>query len=305
MNVSFPFSTFWVGFSPDTTGAAEPSSKEKYAMRIRNDNTFFRGIRTTHRPRIIAHRGASGDAPENTVVAFRKAVTDGADILELDVRPSADRHIIVCHDRQVKRTTNGTGFVDCMTLNQLRGLDAGYRFTTDHGETFPFRNQGVQIPTLEEILSHFPNTPLNIELKVSDPHFASTVLELLKRHDRLADVMFLPGGNPHRLVKSIRTAGNAKTVGHSRLEIIKFLIASQLHCPVLFKPRSRVIQIPARYRRWKVTSTRLVRHAHRLGMEVHVWTINDNTEMLECISYGVDGIFTDFPGRMKKLVNSL
>lgn len=270
-----------------------------------HDSNLFRGIHTSKCPRIIAHRGASGDAPENTIAAFARAFEDGADILEMDVRPAADGQIIVCHDRCLERTTDGTGCVDEMTLEQLKALDAGFHFTKDHGRTFPFRDKGVRIPTLQEVLIRFPMMLLNIELKANSPRFFADVIALLERHKRLEDVMFLVGGNSHSLVKMIRSAAPSAESGHSRREILTFLLLSKLRCPFLFRPKSRIIQIPDRYRGWKVATPLLVNHAHRLGMEVHIWTVNDEARMRECLESGVDGIFTDFPARMKKVIGSL
>src|ERR671916_458700 len=110
----------------------------------------------------LAHRGASALAPENTIEAFRLAVEAGAGGLELDVHVTRDGHIVVIHDATVDRTTNGTGAVSEMTLEELRRLDAGHNFSPDGGPTRPYRGRGVRVPTLGEVLREFPGVAVNI-----------------------------------------------------------------------------------------------------------------------------------------------
>src|SRR4051812_14595546 len=114
-------------------------------------------------PMLVAHRGGSGLKPENTLAAFLDA--DGlwnADMIELDVRVTADGHCVVIHDAVVDRTTNGTGPVASMTLDELQSLDAGHQFTPDRGATFPFRGQGIRVPTIQEVFAALPSMRLTI-----------------------------------------------------------------------------------------------------------------------------------------------
>src|SRR5262245_28458527 len=112
---------------------------------------------------VIAHRGASAHAPENTIGAFTTALEHGADALELDVRMTRDGAVVVIHDPGVDRTTNGRGLVGAMSLAELRALDGGARFTADEGRTFPFRDRGVRISTLDDVLEALPRTPGHVE----------------------------------------------------------------------------------------------------------------------------------------------
>jgi hypothetical protein len=108
-------------------------------------------------PLLIGHRGAAGLVPENTMASFRDAVDRWAvDMIELDVRASADGHCVVIHDATVDRTTDGTGSVADLTLAELRELDAGYRFQDENRASIPFRGQGLGIPTIEEVLEELP-----------------------------------------------------------------------------------------------------------------------------------------------------
>ena len=117
---------------------------------------------------VIAHRGASTTAPENTLPAFEQAVRDGADAFELDVRLTRDGAPVVMHDAMLDRTTDLTGPVRARTLAELRMADAGHEFTRDRGRSFPFRGQSVRIPTLAEVLWSFPAVPVLVEVKEPD-----------------------------------------------------------------------------------------------------------------------------------------
>lgn len=267
-------------------------------------NPLARGFFGTRRPRVIAHRGSSGTHPENTMVAFQQAVEDGADILEMDVHLTRDRHVVVCHDPTVDRTTDGSGRIANMTLAELTALDAGYRFSADGGKTFPFRGQGVRIPTFEEILAAFPQMPMNVEIKVNDPRLVGTFLDMLGKHDRFKDVMVLVAAEAAELMSRVRAQQPLAVTGHSSPEVKRFLALSLLHLPGLFKPKAPAMQVPYRRNWFRVVTPSFVRHAHRLGMEVHVWTINQESDMTDLLQMGADGLFTDFPGRMRRLVDS-
>lgn len=267
-------------------------------------NPLKRGFFGGRHPRVIAHRGASGTCPENTLVAFERAVADGADILEMDVRLTADGHVVVIHDPTVDRTTDGQGPVASLTLAEIQKLDAGFRFTRDGGKTFPFRGKGVTIPTLESVLVAFPTMPMNVEVKVDDPELARKFIELLTRYGRLQDIMVLVAAEPNKLMHKLRAAAPDAVTGHAYWEVIRYLVCSTLRLPWLFKPKAPAMQVPEKSGPLLIATPSFVRHAHRLGMEVHVWTINDESEMRRLLYMGVDGLFTDYPGRMRRLVDS-
>src|SRR6185295_13498419 len=131
-------------------------------------------------PRVFGHRGAAGLAPENTLPSFALGLALGADVLELDVHASSDGVIVVMHDPNLERTTNGSGPVREQTWSALQRLDAGYHFSRD-GRDFPYRGQGIRIPSLEELLLAFPDAACNIEVKQAEPSIAAAVVELIRR----------------------------------------------------------------------------------------------------------------------------
>src|SRR5919107_1144475 len=150
------------------------------ALRLRNERHSGTGLGW---PVNLAHRGASGLAPENTLEAFRLAVQSGAGGLELDVHLTRDGHIVVIHDPTLDRTTNTSGAVAGMTLDELREADAGYNFSPDGGDTHPYRGLELRIPTLAEVLREFPGVVLNIDMKADRPGIEAAVLEVLREAD--------------------------------------------------------------------------------------------------------------------------
>lgn len=267
--------------------------------------TSTRGFFQGRRPRVIGHRGACADAPENTLVSFAKAVEDGADVLEMDVHLTKDKHVVVCHDETVDRTTNGAGRIADMTLAELKRLDAGFHFSGTGSAAHTFRGKGVSIPTFDEVLAAFPQMPINVELKTDHPELIEAFFAVLKRHGRADDVSVLVAGEKHALVKKIRQFGVGIVTGFSRKEVLLTLALNYVGLSAWFLKRcGKAIQLPAKEGRFDLVTPALMRAAHRAGIEVHAWTINDEMEMTRLIDMGVDGLFTDAPGVMRKLVDA-
>ena len=128
-----------------------------------------------NRPLLMAHRGGAGLWPENTLYGFKRAVDLGVDVLETEVRRTSDGVMVLMHDRTVDRTTNGTGAINAFNMGEVKALDAGFTWSSDGGQTFPFRDRGITVPALEEIFSTFPNMRINIDIKQVEP---SLVVEL-------------------------------------------------------------------------------------------------------------------------------
>src|SRR5829696_1219381 len=147
-----------------------------FSLRRRGHRTIEGGW-----PVNLAHRGASALAPENTLEAFRMAVEAGAGGLELDVHLTRDGYVVVIHDPTLDRTTGGTGAVAVMTLDELSETDAGYNFSPDHENTFPYRGLGLRIPTLAEVLREVPGVAVNIDMKADNPAIEAAVLEVLRQ----------------------------------------------------------------------------------------------------------------------------
>ena len=143
------------------------------------NSTVFPELKT---PLNIAHRGGQYLWPENSMYAFEKAVEFGVDIVELDVRPTADGYIVVMHDDTVDRTCDAKGRVDQMTLAQLQQLDYAYHFIPANEAEPVFRGKGITITTLDSVFSRFPDVYFNIEIKPDLPDFAEKVIDLVRSY---------------------------------------------------------------------------------------------------------------------------
>jgi glycerophosphoryl diester phosphodiesterase len=256
------------------------------------------------RPLFFAHRGGSLLAPENTLAAFERGLSFGADALELDVHLTRDGEMVVFHDSNLDRTTDGSGPIAARTLEELRRLDAGYHFTPDNGQTYPFRGQGVAIPTLAEVFTRFPTTRINIEIKDSTPTREQRLWELIQEHQTFDRV--LVGGFADASLRRFRAlSGNRVATSAGAREVRNFLAAALSHTTWLLRPAYDALQVPDTYGRIRVVSRTSVEAAHRLGLEVHVWTIDDRATMEQLLHLGVDGLMSDRPDILAEVLMTL
>lgn len=252
---------------------------------------------------IIGHRGAAGLAPENTLAAFEAALEHGAQVLEMDVRRTRDGAVVVLHDSRVDRTTNGSGSVSGMTLAQLQALDAGYRFTPDGGETYPYRGKGVTVPTLEQVVKAFPDTYLLIELKENDPSLADAVISVLQSAHATSRVML--SSFHDAVVERVRELAPEIPTGYSQEEVVHLVIMQRLGLGAFAKPTGHALQVPEWQGPLRVVDPGLTRLGRRKGLQVHVWTVNDEESMSRLIALDVDGIITDYPDRLQRVLSVL
>lgn len=232
---------------------------------------------------IFGHRGASAYVPENTLVAFRRALELGADGFELDVTLSADGVPVVIHDDTVERTTDGIGRVDQLTLAQLKKLDAGFR--TKFGAEFT----GERLPTLAEVLAELGQQAiLNVELKEDtspDRKLAERVVALIQEH----------GVAPRVIVSSFY---------YDNLRRVK-AIAPALPVGLLYSPAEPLrvlrawlrpgVRAEAHHPYHALVNALTLRWYHARGYRVNVWTVNAESDLARLTGLGVDGIITDKP----------
>ena len=229
---------------------------------------------------VIAHRGSSGHAPENTLAAFRKAVAQGAAFIETDLQLSRDARFVAIHDATVDRTTGGHGDVHGLTLAELRQLDAGSWFGSEFA--------GERIPTLEEIL------------------------DFAKKHDAVFYLELKPTGSwggEHALISALRESGEIP-----RTVVISFdagildalrkieptLMTGLLYDGQIEKPVDRAVEVGARQLavRSNLVSPALLAEARTKDLQVVCWTVNQPAHMRLLIEAGVDGIMSDYPDRL-------
>ena len=244
------------------------------------------------RPRLFAHRGGARIAPENTIEAFAAGLAAGADRLEMDVHATRDGHVVVLHDPTVDRTTDGSGLVREMTLAELHRLDAGARFAGEGGD-FPFRGRGVRVPTLASVLEAFPGVPLNIEIKQDVPAIEHEVLSVLDRFDARAQVLL--AAEEASIMARIRAAAPDVLTGFSAADVLEFVTAWHGGTLAAYHPPGVALQIPPSFGDVQLVTAESVAIAHGMGLEVHVWTIDDPDEMAALLALGVDALMTDVP----------
>lgn len=220
---------------------------------------------------LIAHRGASGHEPENTLKAFKKALSLGADMIELDVRVSRDGFVVVMHDKHVDRITNGKGQVNTLTLQELRQLDAG---------------DGEKIPTFEEVLDLIHGrSKINIDLK--DDLAVPITLQLIEKYVEKKvfsyDDFLISAFKPSILWK-IKQRNKYIQICFNFVAFQPiFLALSKIMRMKYIKPQKRLI------------TPEFIHIAHTLGFQVLAWTINTREDVEKMQAYHVDGIITDYP----------
>ncbi|HEV8538622.1 MAG TPA: glycerophosphodiester phosphodiesterase family protein [Bacteroidota bacterium] len=248
-----------------------------------------------HRPAIIAHRGASASAPENTLEAFRLALEEGADILELDVRQTRDSQLIVIHDETIDRTTNGKGNVKDIAYEDLRRYDAGSWFGSG-------AFSGARIPRLEDVIGALDTTTqLLIEIKDGSdvyPNIEQRVVNCVEKN-RLEKRSVIKSFDDEIL--------NAVRGIHATLPLLKVFV---VQFPALRITIGRgiafgnVMEKNVQYLQphWLGLTKRFVEAAHDKGFKVFVWDVNTESRMRKMIEFGVDGIETDHPAALRKLL---
>jgi glycerophosphoryl diester phosphodiesterase len=250
------------------------------------------------RPLLIAHRGGSALAPENTMFAFHAAVNRwSADMIELDVRASADGRCVVIHDPTVDRTTNGTGDVAAFSLAQLRELDAGFHFTRDGGRTYPLRGQGITIPTIEELLEQLGDARITVEVKTAAAQ--RPLFDAIRRFG--AEDRVIAAGER----RAFRTLFGEWTgcVSACREDALPYYVLHRLGVGFLGRVPADVVQIPERFGGQQAVSPKLIRELHAKGVQVHVWTVNEVADMHRLLDWGVDGLVTDRPDLLATVLN--
>jgi glycerophosphoryl diester phosphodiesterase len=249
--------------------------------------------------RVIAHRGGRGLWPENTLLAFRSAAALGADVLEMDVRQTADGVLVVLHDETVDRTTDGSGPVAALALAALQRLDAGYRWSPDGGATHPYRGRGLAVPSLRDVFGALPAARMNLEIKARDASLSQPLCELVREHrmERRVVVASFAQEPMDAFRAACPDVATAATADEARL----FFRLAALFLDAFFAPRAEVLQVPERLRGTEVLTPRFLAAARRFNLKIDVWTVNEPEDMKRLIALPVAGIMTDYPDRMLAL----
>ena len=224
---------------------------------------------------VIAHRGASGYAPENTLKAFRTAWKMSADMIELDAQETSDGHLVCIHDFDLPRTTNGEGYVGELTYREIKELDAG---------------QGERVPLLSEVLD-FARDRIGVNIEVKALNVEKRILELVTEREMLDSVIF-------------------SSFMHNTVRVIKNLNAYARTAIILSEPRDDAVRYTldlganAINPPFETLTPELVTGAHEARLEVFPYTMNDASSMRKLLSIGVDGLITDLPDVCVKVVET-
>src|SRR5262249_23762424 len=201
-------------------------------------------------------------------------------------------HVVVLHDEMLDRTTDASGPVRSRTLAEVKALDAGCRFTAPDG-SHPWRGRDVRIPTLDELLAAHPGVPLNVEIKQEEPAIEDAVLAILDRH--AARETPLLAAEHASIMSRIRAAAPGMLTSCSAAEAADFVFRLRDGRLEGWTTPAVALQVPPRYGDVEIVSAASIAAAHALGIEVHVWTINDADEMERLLDLGGDAIMTHLP----------
>lgn len=248
------------------------------------------------KPLVIAHQGGDGVWPGDTLYAYQKAVEHGADVLEMDAHITKDGQIVLMHNETVDHTTDGTGLIEHMTLAELKGLDAAYDWSIDGDKTFPYRGQGIQVPTLEELFQKFPQMRYLIEIKLTENPIDKPLCELIRKYEMQNKVII--GSFHDEAMRNFRTTCPEVATGASRSEVTSYVILGKIFLGGFISPDYQSLQVPWEKSESKgipIMTARFIREAHAKNIHVEPWTVNDPELMKQYIEWGVDGIITDRP----------
>jgi glycerophosphoryl diester phosphodiesterase len=261
-----------------------------------------------------AHQGGAFEGPSSTIFAIESALAAGASAVELDVHATRDRHIVVCHDESVDRTTNHHGAIADLTLAELREMDNAYWWIEGEAVTpgradddYVHRSKAPEdrrfgIATLEEVATAFPGVLLNLDIKrgapVVEPYEALLYDEL--RRLELVDLVMVASFLDDAIAEFRALAPEVATSAATH-ETATFFFSLDEAAPVV--PPVSAFQVPAYFGDITVVDERFIDAAHAAGIAVHVWTINEAEEMGRLVDLGVDAIISDTPSTLARLLN--
>jgi glycerophosphoryl diester phosphodiesterase len=241
-------------------------------------------------------------APENTLAAFQLAVNRyRTDVLEIDIQQTLDGVWVISHDDTLERCTNGEGPIANHNLSQIQRLDAGYWFSPEAGKSFPYRGQGVRIPTLAEALCALPTLRFNIDLKTANADQVSAFSRLMREQG--ATDRICCGTESDELAAVLFEALPEACHFYPRQALTHFVLAVRAGEPPALDPRFAVLDMPFAYQGIPLIDAQLLEAAKRSGRWVNVWTVDEPGQMRELIGLGVGGIMTDRPDLLRQALD--
>ncbi|WP_299596154.1 glycerophosphodiester phosphodiesterase [uncultured Microbulbifer sp.] len=256
------------------------------------------------RPLVIAHADDSGLGlyPGNTPIFLQQMAAMKVDVLEMDIHVTADDELVLMHDTTVDRTTDGEGAIVDKTLADLKKLNVAYHWSQD-GEHYPYRDDPQRILTVDEVFRQYPKYPMIIEIKSAGSDAAESLCRKLKAFNKSNQVIV--SSFHQEAIDTFRRDCAHVATGAGKNEVRDFALASKLGAFRLMSPQYQALHIPLEYDGIELVSRSSVVQVQNHGVRVDVWTINDEDEMRRLIEMGVDGIMTDRPDRLFKVIGEM
>lgn len=258
-------------------------------------------------PIVLAHRGGSKLAPESTLLAFEKAAELGVHGFEIDLRMTKDEQIIVFHDDSVDRTSGHTGFVNELTLAEMKAIDFSEKFEGKELLTTEERGK-ARIMTLEEMLERFPFLFINMDMKDAPSSYEGSllpsklwrILEDAAALDRVVVTSFFD----EQIDRFNLYAQNRVALGAGEKEVRKAYTAYMSQFKHLYHPKADVFQLPMQHKSVRLDSPGFIKFLHDLNIQVHYWTIDEEKDMERLLKNGANGLVSDLPDLAAKVVSS-
>jgi glycerophosphoryl diester phosphodiesterase len=242
-------------------------------------------------PLLYAHRGASRECPENTLLAFECARACGADVFELDVHPTRDGIFVVSHDPTGLRVAGVARAIADSTWAEVSSWDAGFGFQDATGAR-PFAGKGIRPLCFDQVLEAFPDVPVNVDVKEATPPELERLVGLLR--EARAEERVLLTSFSHRVLAPLRRLTYRGPLGLSRLDAVRLVFSPVLLSKLIPFGGSRA-QVPTRSGPKDLATPRIVAKCRALGLALDYWVINDPVEAARLLDLGADGLFTDDP----------
>lgn len=235
----------------------------------------------------IAHRGFSGSYPENTMLAFRKAVEVGCDGIETDLHITKDGVIVICHDEAIDRTTDGSGFIKDYNYEELRSFDAGIKFSKEF--------EGERIPSLDEFLDYVKdkNLLINLELK-------NNIIDYYELEKKVIDKVYEYNLKKNIILSSFNHYSMVKAKKHDHHIKTGLLCTEALYKPYKYVNMTGADALHPFYK--SVMNEKIVKKIHERKIMINAYTINKEEDMKRMIELNIDGIITNYPDKLKGLL---
>ncbi|WP_259417687.1 glycerophosphodiester phosphodiesterase [Bacillus toyonensis] len=268
-----------------------------FVFRQINEHKYTKAINQSNHIKNIAHRGASAYAPEHTIAAYKLGQQLKGDYIEIDLQMTKDGHLLAMHDETVNRTTNGKGLVKEHTLEEMKQLNVGSFFNEKYPNLAKKEFENAKVPTLKEIIEMFGhNANYYIETKSPDeyPGMEEKLLEIIKYY-QISDKVIIQSFSEESLQKIHSLHANIPLV-----QLLSYQKSVQLNELEIEKYKTYCIGLGMNY---KYIDSAYVKKIKKQGLEVHPFTVDNEKDMKKLLSWGVDGMFTNYPDRLHSILD--